>query len=704
MDKRSVVVVLCLVGVLVAQEPVPAAVSEPLDLAALAKLLDEAPLPSVRTLIPADALARWDTLAARLAPEDLEDAAQFAATDTVRFAAAARILEQPDEARATTAGLLREIRACRLLEAAGAAQESMRVMTKNAVRYDWLPSLGDAAHRRSRGLSARLLREHPDDPAVGAFLLIVDDELTGYSAASVRADAQRRLGSEATSAQFVSLAASALEERDLDGAQSALAAMASAKMPKALVARRRIAARAFELRGRIIDAKAQVEIAKEPGLAGQIAHLRLLRAANSDAAVESSRELVAAGVQHALPFSVLAQDACAKGRLAEAAALLDRSAALPGRDALTVADMFWCKMVPMMQKLPATDAEEQVKAKFTELLGSADTILASDDSEEAAVLAWFRNELSWPLPGWEGTLGRSLAAAESLQRTLPASLTAYQTLLAAASFAEDRAAGLKVLMQPIPVALAELDELALLRASIFVRGLLAADRTPSTAELDRVLGDLERVQRDGRDAAYLRGVLEWWSALRPGASTDVMREARAHFAAAQRGPVDVGMWPAACALFVADLGLGAHADLRDLLQQRELVDPDHEAPVGVSLLSLVLMSDDVSPAALAEVEGVFADIAHKPSLVALHSAAAVGRSARGDLEGSRRAAKQAMQAIAGGRATDLPHDRGVLSEGWFGLILGFRGPRPHLDVDLRIVFWILPSLPSPAQLKQFAGK
>ncbi|HEX5054154.1 MAG TPA: hypothetical protein VFZ65_20415 [Planctomycetota bacterium] len=705
MDTRNVVGVVCLMAGLGAQELVPAVAGQPLDLAALATSLDEEALPSVRALIPAEVLARWDALAARLAPADVEPVAQFAESESLRLAAAARILDQPDTERATAAGLLREVRACRWFESAATGRDRTLFGMKYPARYEWLPSLHDAAHRRARGLGARLLREHPDDPAVGSLLLIFADELAGQPAARVRADALRRLGADATSLQFADCAYDSLEDLDLEAAESAFAAMASARPPATVAGRRRAAVRRFDLRSRLADAKAQVEPGKKAGLEGQIAHLRLLQAANDKAAVELSRTLVAAEVPHALPYSILAQDACKRDQLDEAASYLDRTAALPGRDALTFAATFWSRLSPMWRTRPNTpEALERLKANFVEALDRADHMLAGDDSEEAVVLAWFRNELAWPLPGWEGTLGRSLAAAVSLQRELPGSLSAYQTVLAAVLFAEDEVAAREVLLRPIPAALAELDEVALLRATIFVQGLLAADRAPVASELDKVLGDLERAQQDGRDAAYLRGVLDWSDATRPGAGSDAKRAAREHFVAAQRGPAEAGVWPAACALFVADLGLGAPCDPGDLMRQRQLVDPDNDSDPGVSLLALVLASDDAGAKMLEQVEARVDASESDSEQAVLHSASVVGRAARGDLEGSRRAAKRALQAIAKRSAPALPHDRGVRFEGRFALTVGFRGTRPRLDVALRGAFWIVPALPSRAQLEQVAGK
>jgi len=692
---RSLVLATVFAGALAAQATDAPRAAEPLDLAALAKQLDPGATPTVLDLVPAALVERSNRVLEGVPAAAIDEVLRWSeACDGVVLCAAIGVL-QSDEARATPADLLREIFACWWIGRFGAGRDFLDRNFGSGGDAGWEKAAKEPALRRARALGARLLREHGKDAAATELLARLGD-LDAATTWRMRDEVIRRLGDRATTFDWLQHARAALVNLDLERAEASVRAAYRAGVLPSAAARRYVAQGLFELRRRLLDAKQHTESAKQPGFSGQIAKLRLLQAANPDAAVDESRQLATASVAHALPFSILASAAAVEGRRDEALAYLAQAAQCPGRDALAASLELTLRTLPQWRELQQRPAEE-VRKKVAAALQECDAVVAEDNSEPAVLYRWERKVLHWLEPSATGRA--DLGAAQALQASLPDSLAAYKVLLAAALLTDDAAKARAVLLHPVPSALAALHDIAWLRASIYVVRDLREDRAPVPAELDALLGDLERVQQDPADASYLRGVRTWWEATRIGADEKLRRKAREFFASGQPEFGQRRLWRSASALCVVDAARGEPVDFNELLRASTREELSNRSSL-VALPTLGFADPRIDKDSATQWARWLSHIDHEGSLAVVQSACADARRRLGDSRGARDAAIAALKASAGDGPTRLPLDRGIVVSGEYRSGLGFKLARATFDPKLENNLWVVPRVMNREQLQQ----
>lgn len=687
-----------------APPPAPPADDAPLDFAALAQQLDPGALPSITDAIPATHLGRLQELGRRMTPAERELMLCWRAATLGRngdplpvFAAAAAVLAEDPPPDASAAALLLPMRAWRAFASFG--RSAARLRDASGQDESWLTAAAEPTRRRARSLCARLLREHPEAPAVCDALALLDGLCDDVAPERLHAEVLRRRGAHASRLELLRMGRATLQAGRLDAAASWLGRAAAAP-PAALQVERAIAAEGLcALRHDLAAARAALPAPDLTGTAADIARLQFLLVVDPKAATALARHLVDADVPHALPWALAAMGASLHEGPGDPTRLIEHARTLPGLDMRVVAATYLARSLPIFRGRVDTAAQgERVLAELAALRADVDRVGESDPSELARMLGWLRREVDWPQPTLPA-LQACLPAVVELQQDLPDSLDAYAMQLVAAVLSDDDELAWNTLLRPIPAAFADLHGLALRRAEIFVRRALAADRVPTEAESARVFGDLERIQGDPRDANYLRGVLCWSQACRPGASVDLMRRARELFVAAQRSPAEVGWWGVASALQVADLELQHEVDL-DPFVARAPLRGEGERGLGLSMQCVAAMLDGTSPSTIEGLQAAAAQAVAQSAAV-LHAALAVGHSERGDVAAARAAAKSALQAIrkAGG---GIPHDRGVVATGqWRHGLETSGGIRCYVDVSCDL--WVVPRLPSVDRLKLLAA-
>jgi tetratricopeptide (TPR) repeat protein len=696
---RSLVLAGVLAGGIAACATIGPTPAEPLDLEAIAKQLDPGSTPRVLDLVPAALVEKSNDVLAGVSTAAIDEVLRWNESGVL---AAIGVLQQSDEARSTPAALLREIIACWRIASDNRNAWLQVVIGPNPLDRtigfatdagSWEKAVREPALRRARALSARLLREHGMDAAATELLTEVSD-LDTATTWRMRDEAIRRLGDRATAFDWMRHARAALENLDLERAEASLDAAGRAARLPSVAARRYVARALLDVRERLLTAKQHTESAKQPDLAGQIARLRVLQAANPEAAVEESRQLVAASVAHALPFSILASASAVAGRNEEAMGYLAQAAQRPGYDVLAASIEVTLRILPQLRQLQQGPADEAVK-KLQDELKLCDAVVAEDPSEPAVLYRWWRKERHWLEPSAVLPVS-DLESAIALQASLPDSVAAYSILLTAALLADDAAKARTVLLRPVPAALAALHDVAWLRASIYVVRDLREDRALVPAELDAVLGDLERVQQDPTDAAYLRGVRTWWEATRAGADEELPTKARKFFASAQREFGQRGLWRAASAVSVVDAALGQPVDY-DALQrastQEGLANPSSLVAVAV----LVFADPRIDMDKATKWAEWSTQIDQKGSLAVALSACAEALNRLGDASGARVAAMDALKASADAR---LPLDRGVVSSGEFGCGFAFKLAGAVFQANLASDLWVVPRVMNREQLQQ----
>jgi hypothetical protein len=697
---RPLLLAVVLAGGIAACATIGPTPAEPLDLEAIAKQLDPGSTPRVLDLVPAALVEKSNNVLAGVSTAAIDEVLRWNESGVL---AAIGVLQQSDEARSTPAALLREIIACWRISASDNRTTWLEVdIGPNPLDRTiglatdagfWEKPVGEPALRRARALSARLLREHGEDPAATELLTEVSD-LDTATTWRMRDEAIRRLGDRATAFDWMRHARAALENLDLERAEASLdAADRAARLPS-VAARRYVARSLLDVRERLLTAKQHTESAKQPGLAGQIARLRVLQAANPEAAVEESRQLVAASVAHALPFSILASASAVAGRHEEALGYLAQAAQRPGRDALAASIEVTLRILPQLRQLQQGPADEAVK-KLQDELKLCDAVVAEDPSEPAVLYRWLRKERHWLEPS-AVLPGSDLDSAIALQASLPDSVDAYRILLAAALLADDAGAARAVLLRPVPKALAALHDVTWLRASIYIDRDLREDRALVPAELDALLGDLERVEQDPADAAYLRGVRTWWEATRAGADRSLRTKARESFAKAQREFGQRGLWRAASALSVVDAALGQPVDY-DALQRASTQEGLANPSSLVALPVLIFADHRIDKDKATKWAEWSTQIDQKGSLAVVLSACAGALNRLGDVGGARDAAMAALKASADAR---LPLDRGVVSSGEFRWGFSFKLAGAVFQANLASDLWVVPRVMNREQLQQ----
>lgn len=697
-------VALVVGAVLAAQEP-PASKQEPIDLEAIARQLEreieKGELPPVLDKIPAERLQSLVRLGDLLTREDVDELVRWqTGSEAARMAAAVRVLRIDDARSRPAVSLYREFLACSVLCGMGEWSGDFADMFGLAPVPEWRRSAIASAGSRMLGLGARLLREHPDDPLVGRVLLRCSHRLRDLP--GIHREARRRLGTNATAADLLSCANLALHSEDLLAAEEMLAAARAAAPPVQLAERQEFAVNMVRLPRDLAEAKQHAEMAKQPGLEGRIARLRLLQITNSDAAFAECRQMIEDGVAHALPSSVLAGWNAWQGRIDEAKGQIDRAMSLPGKDAYTVAALFFVRFSLIAREKVRSGDEPDAKEDVEALLRTADEILLPLESEEARFFRWVRKEWDFASEGMMQAVARSLPAALALQRSLPESRLAYLIVLGAAALTDDDAAALDAIRAPIPTALSGLHDLASLRASLFVTRHLRMDRSAPEADLDAVLGDLERAQQDPRDASWLRGVLQWSRAIRDGGTSEDLLAARSLFVKARRGLRVAGWWRSACALEIADEAVDASGDFAFLLDRVALRDGGEQG-LGATLLTFLAKGKDAPPWVADHVRRAIAADSPAGDPATLHAATAEGLYARGDIAGARDSARRALEAMEQRDPRTVPYDRGVACANELRWGLVFRGARLEFTAILRNDLWILPKLPDRAWLQKVAS-
>jgi hypothetical protein len=695
--RRSLAAIVCAASLGLAQSAPDGA---PLDLEALAAQLDPGQLPSVVAALPAAQVEWLRRRGGLLREADVDLALAWSEVEATRLAAVIAVLDGPVDANAV--GVWREIRACSYFQRNDDQRAVELALAGLHGETPWWLAGADAARTRGRALAARFLREHADSPLLGEVLLFVASSLPVAERARVRRAALARLGAGADASHWILAASEALRELDLDGADALCARAATASPAPALAARRWTAARRLLLQERLALARPLAEAARGAGTEGAIARLQLLLTCGSAEVEATARALVAADVAHALPFAWLAAHEAVQGRHAVGAELLARAADRPGAGVTTAVATVLCRMMPLLARQPAAAERERLQHDLEALLQDVDAAAVADASPSAQVLRWLcAHDLLPPHADLFAALQQALPAARRLAAALPTSIAAHWVLWTTAAFAADPAVATEVLVAPLPAALAGQHDLVRVRAELFVRDLVAG-RGGSAAQLGVVLADLERVQQDARDAAYLRGIVAWHEAVQRRGDRERMQAARDHFAAAQRSVAERGWWRAAAALAVADLGLGAAVDLQPLLDRAGLRDGG-DPHLGPTLLAMLLLAADVDASTLATAQTMLARIERPAASAPLLAAAAVGAARRGEPGDAARHAGQAVAAIERLEPWDLRPDRGVASQG--RLDWGFVLDRWGLQLRWACAYdlWALPPLPDRDGLRQLVA-
>lgn len=700
MVRRFAACLLVLAGRVSAQETVEPPVW-PVDLEAIAKKLEVAELPAVIDLVPADVAKELGELGATLSQAEIDDALEWSRGSSVAASAALRLFSQSGRSRTKAARLWREICACAVFSQ-GPRTSAVEEFVRDATGPAWQRALATPAWDRLRGLGASLLREHPDDPLVGVFLASYGEDF-GVSVADRRHIAEQvvqRLGAAAMATDYLRACTRTLADLDVAAAKRWLAAAEAAPRPGCVAGRSWVAGRLFELRGRIAEAEALFAVNAGAPLDKQILHVRRLQVcAGREGALEECRRLIADDIPHALPFSIVAAEEVAHGNEGTAADLLARAVERPGRDVHTAVAMALCRLFPLTRRRAQSDEQrQQIEADVAAMLATADTILADDRSEAARLFAWMRKEVGLP-PTSAQALGDALQAARKLQKEMPASRPAYLLVLASARLSSDDAAVREALRGPVPEPLAGLDNVVRLRAQVMLQRALAAGADDMDADIEHAFAELARVQQDECEANYLRGVLQWSRGIR-ARDDALLGRARDLFGAAQRPRSAVGWWRSASALCVANIVLGNGAAFGELMEHALLRDHPRDH-LGVSLLAIGLLDAHMPPglgrmalrAAADEASGVVA---------ALHAATTVGSAGRGDAEGAREAARQALRALDDQRPQDLAPDAGVVCRGQFKWNFASRETCARFEIDLWSDLWVLPRLPDRESLQALA--
>jgi hypothetical protein len=281
------------------------------------KQLDPGATPTVLDLVPAALVERSNRVLEGVPAAAIDEVLRWSeACDGVVLCAAIGVL-QSDEVRAT---------------ACGSATRDLRVLVDRQVRRRPRLSRSQLRERRGRWLGegcegtgpasrprawrAALLREHGKDAAATELLARLGD-LDAATTWRMRDEVIRRLGDRATTFDWLQHARAALVNLDLERAEASVRAAYRAGVLPSVAARRYVAQGLFELAPAPLGPRSRhAESAKQPGFSGQIAKLRLLQAANPDAAVDESRQLATASVAHALPFSILASAAAVEENVA----------------------------------------------------------------------------------------------------------------------------------------------------------------------------------------------------------------------------------------------------------------------------------------------------------------------------------------------------------------------------------------------------
>lgn len=701
---RSLATFVFATGLCLAQAPLPD--EAPLDLEALAAQLDPGEEPSLEGLIPA-AVVEWSRerakpLTAIEAREVWDDA-----NDPLFGALACRVAAGARDTASEPQRLLRELKACGWFQAALRSKAAAAILDVDDLPA-WRYELGKAAAPRWRWLAAKILREHGDSLVVADVLSSLahnpfapDLEITSQR---LSRESIRRRGNAVDRTDWLRHAEVCLRALDLDAASAASAAAAAARSSRTAFQQRNDATRAFHLRQRLARVSDAAGGLEADGVAGRIAQLRLHLRCDLDAAIETATRLEADGGEPALALAILAFAAWFEGRSEDAEALLARSLVAPGLDVDVAAVLMAVRGVRTLRRVGELGFDDVgVRDELATLRRDLDRCLADDSSEPAELMRWLL-DAGVLVPTGEPELDSLLPSAVALQQRLPNSYAAYCILLGSSIGSTDRELAREVLLRPIPAALAGLPDAALLRAKTFVLAELRADRPTDSPELARVLADLREIDGCDRDAAFLRGVCEWWEALRPGGDEGHRRAARDAFAGRRWGPSDEVWAAAATGLFVTEASLERVLDWNEPLRVLDLRHRSDRVPAYVPYWSQLFVTPSLPLDKLRSWEASMGEVSQEASLAVVRAAIAAAWSRHGDAAAARDNAAAALAAIEQRSSFHLPHDRGVLVAAGLRWNVSFSTGGARIDIRTPLDFWIVPPVPGVDELKRLAGR
>lgn len=660
-----------------AQDPAPAAAARSVvDLAQLAARLEVGgETPEVKPATMPPNFAAYADRARGLTEKDLTWI--LAEDSAVRFPVALRVLF---DGKATNAPeLLSQVRSCLIVA------EAMRGGGDGAA------ALARTATWRGRAMAARLLREFPEDAAVGRALCLMGQLQADLPTEACILEGLRRLGAQATQGEWLLLAAARLPAGDLDLVEQTLANARAAVPPRLRETRAAVMERLAELRRGLAEARRwQAKMATDD-LEGRLARLRFLQATDPRAALAFAKQLTEAKVEHALPWEVLAVAAMGMGDPAEARGRLDEARRHPHFGLLSAVD----EWVLAAKELQGSDTPERVRTRLAEVYRATEAELAADRSPEGLciikLLQIFDQRAS-------GDILDSLDMAAGVWAARPDSPDVYRILLGSALRSKDPVTAVAVVGRALPEALATLPGIVLDRATVAVSLAITTDREDATKLAAVCCEDLERVQADAADACYLRGLLAWSRGIRAGGDRGQLRNAGDLFAKAHRRPFERGAWQVAVAQYLAACAAGVAPDGSRI---EEVLDCN---PPGANAMAPFIASGLASSngKTLAQLPQWVRAVDLPAAGFVLASAEAMRRAELGQEAEVREAARRALGELD--RQTDVVDltARGVFAIRAVNWRVTARISGPALPTSFHCDLFPIPELPSVERLRELA--
>jgi hypothetical protein len=668
------------------------------DWAALAQTLTVEGDTDVVAAIPANQRAMLKQLAARMTEEECRVALQEVDIPSASsLAAAVAVLSEPTGDKSTPEALLREVSAARHWLRFVVMQQASASLAGSRER-PWA-AVGEPARRRARAALAVLLREHPTAPETGVALLTAADSTAADAGIAAWA---ARLATTPAAKDRLSLATWLGRQGQLGAANEILANLGSAKPPRTI-------AHAEWLTLAISDAErlqsrmaALQRTADGDSVDAKVDRLRLLALRDSAAADAEIRALVAAGVPHAAPWTMLAGKQFAAGQRAEAEISLQRAIGLPGADTSTAVLAI---MLRLLNAGTGPDAADFLTG-MNDVLRDADGIVAKDSSPLGTLYRGMR-DLGWPAEREGMAMIENLAGLRELAAELPDSMDVHRLMLAAALLTEDTAAARAALLaKPAP---AITRSLAMVRLRAEVATMLAI-RLPTARERhdfpETFLQALAAMPHGAADANHLRSLLAWSEAKDDPDPTATRCHAAELFATDSRMPFDRGAWQAASSRWVATVHTKAPPDNDAMMRVRELSRAVDQPATLVPMLATALLAadgDDIKNLCQ-DARRFLESLADAPvAAMVMNSALAEAESRLGNRTAARTHAKQALSLRDAAAPVQSLLDRGVLARREVRWKFGYHDNEPSLATTLSVELFALPELPSSDRLRQLAA-
>ena len=500
--------------------------------------------------------------------------------DVGRALAVAAVVEAAgaDAAQVGPESLYREFEACRMLvEVARSAEVGGAAM--QLPTPEWLQRVAAPARARSRACAARLLREHPEHQLTarvilrGALDLVDEPEIEPSVCLSALGAALARLGDAARAEDLRPLFWRRLRALDVDGAAAVLAQASAAAPPFDLQRQERLLDW-LELCDRLVRRCAELQRRVAAGEDSPLLQLQLACAVAAKDVDERCRALIAAGVEHALPDTLLASRALAAGRREEAAAHVARARSLPGADegvAVLTALLHWPALMKRMEDGLDDDA---VALEVELLLAEMDELLGDGDEPVVGMLRGLR-DAGWPQVGAK-EISRHFAEVYGGRETAPTMAAEYALALAGVmaglyEHGADLGEALRFLEAPVADALCRRPMLMRQRAAaataVAAWGLVA-EASPEMLAAAKAQAAAARAHcrslGDGAVAGYLEAVERW-----VGARTDEQQRAvLEHLRGLDVSPVQSGAWLPGSAPMVLGCALDGAFDREAFVQLR----------------------------------------------------------------------------------------------------------------------------------------